>query len=117
MTDPFQAMLQAGNLPVNNFPVSSRYFRVGTAKLENDDGVSIIFLKRRFIPPAESLSLLMEHQVREGDRLDNITAIHIGEPEQFWQVADANNSIRPEELTQVPGRWLKITHPQGITGV
>jgi hypothetical protein len=116
MTDPFQAMMQAGNLPVNNFPVTSRYYRVGTAFMENADGTSIIFLKRRIIPSAESLSLMVEHQVKEADRLDNITAAYIGDPEQFWQVADANNAMRPEDLAKNPGRWLRITHPQGITG-
>ena len=117
MTDPLQAILQAGNLPVNNFPVTSRYYRVGTATLENPDNTSIIFLKRRIIPSAETLSLLVEHQVKEGDRLDNISAAYIGDPEQFWQIGDANNAIIPEDLTNDPGTWLRITHPQGITGI
>jgi hypothetical protein len=117
MTDPLQAILQAGNLPVNNFPVSSRYYRVGTATLENPDGSTIIYLKRRIIPSAETLSLLAEHQVKEADRLDNITAAYIGDPEQFWQVGDANNAMRPEDLTNEPGNWIRITHPQGITGI
>jgi hypothetical protein len=114
--DLLQTVLQAGNLPANNFAVSSRYYRVGTTSIEID-ATTIIYLKRRIIPPAESLLLLTEHQVKEGDRLDNISAAYIGDPEQFWQIADANNAIRPEELTQYPGRWLRITQPQGTSGM
>jgi hypothetical protein len=120
MTDPFknlQTVLQAANLPANNFPVTSRYYRVGTATLEKNDGTSIIYLKRRIIPPADSLTLIVEHQVKQGDRLDNVTAAYIGDPEQFWQIADANNAIKPEELTEDHGSWLRITQPAGTTGI
>ena len=116
MIDLLQSVLQAGNLPANNFPVSSRYYRVGNAAIEID-ATTIIYLKRRIIPPAESLTLIVEHKVKEGDRLDNISAAYIGDPEQFWQVADANNAIKPEELTQYPGYWLRITQTQGTTGI
>ena len=116
MTDPLQAILQAGNLPVNSFPVSSRYYRVGTATLENPDGSGIIYLKRRIIPSAETLSLLAEHQVKEADRLDNITAAYIGDPEQFWRLCDANRALHPRELEQF-GRKLRITLPEGVPGM
>jgi len=60
--------------------------------------------------------LLQEHTVIEGERLDNITAQHLGDPEQFWRVCDANNAIRPTELTDSPGRRIRITLPEGIQG-
>ena len=114
MTDPFQTILQSGNLTTNQFPVTSRYHAVGTATLETNKDKYIIYLKRRFIPPFEKLELIRHHVVKEGDRPDNITALYIGDPEQFWQVADANNSMKPEELTDVPGITLRITQPEGI---
>lgn len=119
-TDPLQnlqTVLQAGNLPVNNFPVTSRYYRTGTSTMEAADGMPLVFLKRRIIPPAESFTLIMEHKVRQGDRLDNVTAAYLGDPEQFWQIADANNAMKPEELTQEPGRWLNIAQPPGTTAI
>jgi len=116
MTDPFQTLLQAGNLPINNFPVTSRYYRAGTSTITADDGTVTIYLKRRIIPAGESLNLIVEHQVKEGDRLDNVSAAYLGDPEQFWQIADANNAMKPEELTADHGRWLRIAQPQGITG-
>jgi len=53
----------------------------------------------------------------EKDRLDNIAAHYLGDPEQFWRLADANNAMRPEELTEEVGRRLRVTHPEGMTGV
>lgn len=114
MTDPFQTILQAGKRPVNNFPVTSRYYGLGTATLESADSDPKIYLLRRFIPSADSLELITEHTVKKGDRLDNLAASYIGDPEQFWQIADANNAMKPEELTEEAGSKLRITQPAGI---
>jgi hypothetical protein len=60
--------------------------------------------------------LLQEYTVVEGDRLDNVAAKFIGDPEQFWQICDANAAMRPDELTETIGRRLRITLPEGIPG-
>lgn len=117
MTDPFQTILNSGNRPTNNFPISSRYYSVGTETIELADKKSVVYLKRRFIPLAEELELITEHSLKTGDRLDNIAASYIGDPEQFWQVADANNAMKPEELTEEPGKKIRITQPLGIRTV
>jgi hypothetical protein len=114
MTDPFQTILQAGKRPVNNFPVTSRYYGIGTTTVEGADGQLTVYLQRRFIPSSDTLELITEITVKEGDRLDNLAATNIGDPEQFWQIADANNAIEPEELTDEPGTTLRITQPSGI---
>jgi hypothetical protein len=116
-TDPLQNILQAGNMPVNHFPITSRYYRISTVTMETSDGKTVAYLQRRFVPPPESLSLISIYQVKQSDRLDNITANFIGDPEQFWQVADANNAMKPEELTDEPGTQLSITQPQNIPGI
>ena len=43
-----------------------------------------------------------------GDRLDNITANYLGDPEQFWLLCDANNAMHPDELTAQIGQKLRI---------
>lgn len=98
------------------FPMNSRYQNVETAKLVRADGTEVAYLKRRFVPQPERFALLQEHVVVEGDRLDNITARYLGDPEQFWRVCDANRAMRPDDLTQEIGRRLKITLPEGIPG-
>jgi hypothetical protein len=99
------------------FPPTSRYYNIETATLETKDGRTLIYIRRRFVPPPEHFSLLQEHLVVQGDRLDNITARYLGDPEQFWRVCDANGAMRPDELTEEIGRRLRITLPEGIPGV
>ena len=115
MSNLLQSLLQGGNRPVNSFPPSSRYYSVGNSTLEDENGRSIIYLRRRFIPPPEKFEMIQEYTVREGDRLDNIAVKFIGDPEQFWQLADANNVMKPEELA-APGNKLRITQPAGLAG-
>jgi hypothetical protein len=81
------------------------------------DGRTISYLRRRFLPSPDRFALLQEHTVIDGDRLDNVTARYMGDPLQFWRVADANNAMQPEELTAEIGRKLRITQPEGIPGV
>ena len=52
-----------------------------------------------------------------GDRLDQVTARFLNDPTQFWRIADANNALQPEELTDVPGSTIRITLPAGVPGI
>src|SRR4051812_34019368 len=105
----------------NQFPVNSRYRGIEIATVTVPDGVKdkerkVAYLKRRFVPSPESLHVIDGHTVSQGDRLDNIAAKYLGDPEQFWRICDANNAMRPEELTETAGRKLNITLPAGIPG-
>jgi hypothetical protein len=103
-------------MSTNPFPPTSRYSGIETATLEDAAGVTVIYLRRRFVPPPERFALLQEHVVCEKDRLDNITAHYLDDPEQFWRICDANRALSPDELTETPGRRLRITLPDGIPG-
>lgn len=119
MTDPQEALrqiLQPVGLKLMLFPPSSRYCGINTATLEIADEKTIIYIRRRFCPPPERFALLQEHVVFQGDRLDNIAALYLGDPEQFWRICDANAAMRPNELTETIGRRLHITLPEGIPG-
>lgn len=98
------------------FPLTSRYYGVETAKLEVAEGETVVYLRRRFVPPPEQFELLQEHKVKQKDRLDNITACYLGDPEAFWRICDANGAMRPDELIETIGRRLRITLPEGIPG-
>ena len=120
MIDPnqaLQAMLQPDGLTANLFPPTSRYHGIDTATLETGEGKTIIYLRRRFLPPPERFALLQMHVVTQDERLDNITAQYLGDPEQFWRVCDANGAMRPDELTETIGRRLRITLPEGVPGI
>lgn len=98
------------------FTVTSRYYTVETAQLTTADGKTINYLRRRRVPQPEDFVTLQEHRVIEGDRLDNITAQYLGDPEQFWRLCDANNALEPGELTEEVGSIIRITLPEGIPG-
>lgn len=112
MTDPYEMIAQAA-AKQNLFPPNSRYYGIETAVLEQPDGTQAVFVRRRFVPPPEKFASLTEHTIVQGDRLDNITAQYLGDPEQFWRVCDGNGAMRPEELETV-GRQIRITLPEGI---
>ena len=99
-----------------NFPPTSRYYGFETLEIKLANAATVVYLRRRFVPQPENFALLQEHIVTQGPRLDNITAHYLGDPEQFWRVADANRAMRPEELTEQIGRRLRITLPEGIPG-
>lgn len=93
------------------FPVTSRYYAIETLKTVAADGREVIYLRRRFLPLGAGI-ILAQHIVTQGERLDNITAQHLQDPEQFWRLCDANDAMQPEELTTTIGRRLRIPLPQ-----
>lgn len=96
------------------FSITSRYYGLATSTFERADGEKIVYVRRRFVPDPDRFAVLTEHVVTDRERLDNITALYLGDPEQFWRLCDANGALRPDELTETPGKRLKITLPEGI---
>lgn len=115
--DPVQAFMQANALVTPLFPPTSRYHGMAAAQLTLPDGTVVAYLPRRFVPRPERFSVVSEHVVEAGDRIDNLAARYLGDPLQYWRICDANAAMRPGELTAVPGRRLVITLPEGIPGV
>jgi hypothetical protein len=94
------------------FDHTSRYDPIEDAIYEAADGRHISYKRRRFLPQGEKMPLLEEAGVGVGDRLDLIATRTLGDPEQFWQICDANNAMNPFDLTDEAGRVLRIPIPQ-----
>ena len=77
----------------------------------NGQPVAVRYLRRRFIPPAQGAVTLVQHTVRQGDRVDNVTALYINDPTRFWTLCDTNVVLRPTELTDTLGHVIKIALP------
>ena len=103
-------------MSTNTFSPTSRYYSVATSTYRMPDGRTVTYLLRRFVPAPSSFATLTTHQVMQGERLDRLTYSYLGDPLQFWRVADANGVLRPDEL-ETPGRTVRITLPQGLAGV
>jgi hypothetical protein len=96
------------------FEPTSRYYDIETVKMTvgDDEGEPrVVSYKRRRIIPSGEMMTLVEHTVTQGDRLDNLAARYVGDPEQFWRICDANNVLRPEDLTEEIGWIIKIGLP------
>ena len=94
------------------FQPTSRYYHIDTLRVTAADGRIIVYKRRRFLPQIETLPILAEVTVTQGDRLDVITARTLGDAEQFWRVCDANQSLDPFDLTSELGSTLRIPIPQ-----
>jgi hypothetical protein len=114
MTGPAQAASPLAAIPSQPFLTTSRYYGLDVLELELPDGTMVTYVRRRFVPQPERFATLQEHLVSDDERLDNITARYLGDPEQFWRLCDANRALRPQELTETVGRRLRITLPEGI---
>ena len=116
MSDALQRLLEGPPLEATAFPPSSRYHGIGTLKIMAPDGTAIVYLQRRFIPQQDRYAIVGVHLVSEGERIDNITARYIGDPEQFWRICDANGVIDPDTLTDHIGKEILITLPAAVPG-
>ncbi len=109
MSDPLQALLDAGVLKTASFPANSRYQGVAVAQLDLPDGRSVAYLRRRFVPAPERHATLYEYAVVQHDRPDLIAARAYSDPELWWRLADANGVLDPADLVAEIGRRLRIT--------
>ena len=116
MNDPLKELLDSGALNTSNFPSNSRYYNTGVTSLKQGDKREVTYLKRRFVPPPENFSVVQEHSVVEGDRVDNLAAHYLGDPELYWRLCDANGVMHPDELTQTIGAKVVITLPENVPG-
>jgi hypothetical protein len=98
----------------SKFPPNSRYYGLETRVVTLEDGREAKVLVRRFVPPPSRYATLGFHAIEEGDRPDLLAYRSIGDPEQYWKIADANAVLHPMELTEVVGRRVRITLPEGI---
>ena len=100
------------------FEPGSRYEDIDEATITvvEADGTArqIVYLRRRFVPRPDAgrAPATTEHQVAQGERLDQITARYLGDPTQFHVLADENGALHPDELVAEVGRVLRIPGPR-----
>jgi hypothetical protein len=92
----------------------SRYASVPNATFVDDQGRTILYNSRRFLPQPEAMTVIAEITFTAGDRLDLAAARVFGAPEQFWLLCDANTFFAdPLRLDATAiGRKLRVPAPQ-----
>ena len=86
----------------------SRYEHVPDAELARPDGRTVRYKRMRFAAPASNAATEV---AGEGTRPDLLAHRTVGDAEQFWRLCDANDVLRPVDLTAVPGRRVRIPGP------
>ncbi|MEU0369584.1 hypothetical protein ABZ070_04840 [Streptomyces sp. NPDC006283] len=112
--EPYESALDA--IPgAHPYPRSSRYHdaEIGVHRLP--DGTEVRYAKRRFLPPLEAATgESAPHTVSSGERPELLAQRYFGDPGQWWQIADANPVLDPQELTEEAGRVIEIPHAGGF---
>ncbi|MGD2114782.1 MAG: hypothetical protein PVG07_07010 [Acidobacteriota bacterium] len=93
------------------FEPDSRYADLETARTQTPDGRRIAYKRRRFLPRGDAMAVLMEVAPEAGERLDAIAHRTLGDPGQWWRIADANDALNPRDLTTGDGRRLRVPVP------
>ena len=89
------------------FDPTSRYYSIPNAQHVEPGGTSFVYKKRRFLPHRTPLPTDRAVAVAVGDRLDTIAARLLGDPLQYWRIADASHAMNPFDLSE-PGRLLIV---------
>ena len=87
------------------FTTRSRYASVADAKFQDATGREVKYKLLRITPQTVSVQ---SHTVAQGDRLDLIAFQQFGDAEQFWRICDANDALRPDDLTEQIGARIRI---------
>lgn len=98
------------------FAANSRYKALRTSTYTTPDGRQVSYVTRRFLPQPDRFAVVLQHTVTDSDRLDNVTNEYLDDPQQFWRIADGNDTMSPFDLTETTGETIKITLPQGVPG-
>lgn len=115
--EPYESAMDA--IPgAHPYPRSSRYHDAEIGVHRTPDGTEVRYTKRRLLPPLgderadgdESAT----HTVSSGERPDLLAQRYFGDPDQWWQIADANPVLDPQELTVEAGRDIRIPHAGGF---
>jgi hypothetical protein len=79
------------------FDPQSRYFTLPPSSVPDARGRTVAA-----VPPAPppAQTLLGIHVLRQGERLDHLAAKYAADPTGFWRIAEQNNVMLPEALTE-----------------
>jgi hypothetical protein len=89
------------------FDSLSRYLNIQTYTVTDHRGRTVTVVAT---PPDPGESLLGIHVLRQGERLDHLAFKYLNNPAGFWRIAERNEVVLPEQLTE----QAQIEIPGGV---
>lgn len=93
------------------FSERSRYANQPTRERTMPNGRSAVYVLPRMTPPPESYIGGTRVVATDSDVLDGLAYRHLGTPEAWWMIADANRAMHPGQVLADPGREVVIPMP------
>lgn len=93
------------------FNERSRYADQPTRERTTRDGRRAVFVVPRVTPPPEALAAGSRIVATDSDRLDGLAHLHLGTPEAWWMLVDANRAMHPREVLAEAGRDVVVPIP------
>jgi hypothetical protein len=93
------------------FDDRSRYAGQPTRERTTRAGRRVVHVLPRLAPAPESMQVGARHVVTDSDRLDGIAYRHLGTPDAWWMIADANRAMHPDAVLASPGAEIAIPLP------
>lgn len=85
------------------FDPKSRYASLETYEVTDRRGRRVKVVP---VPPAPQQDSLGVHLMKEGQRIDHLSARYLNDPAGFWRICEHNDVMLPETLTEA--REVKI---------
>lgn len=89
------------------FEQNSRYHNLKDQTYTDESGIEIMYKSRRILAQSDLIPSMVNITVKRNQRLDQISAQTLGNPQYFWKIADANTTLETRDLEQ-PGIELRI---------
>jgi hypothetical protein len=81
------------------FDSTSRYAQLPILVVKDQRGRAVNVVP---VPPPPQQNILGFHQRREGERVDHLAKKYLDDAAGFWKIAEANDAMTPEVLTEAP---------------
>jgi hypothetical protein len=79
------------------FGNKSRYYNVTTYQLTDRRGRTVTVVA---VPDSPLQDVLGYHVLKQGERLDHLAAQYFNNAAGFWRIAELNDAMLPESLTE-----------------
>ncbi len=88
-----------------SFEKNSRYARVQPYLVRDHRGRQVAVVP---VPPVPAQNLLGIHALHQGQRLDHLSAHYLDDVTGFWRIAELNEAMLPEALSEAPEIMIPV---------